>query len=236
MLFHARTRRGYARMLLGKTNPGKPDESPVSADPGPCIALRLPDLGRLCAEDLSFAEIAARRRSIRQYGANSLTLDQVSEFLFRTLHARDGRRPYPSGGGIYPLQAYLAVGRCIGLAPGGYAYDPLRHALVAVADAGTGLDGLLDEAMGTAGVNERPQVLLLLAARYALTARVYGDLAYGLILKEVGAVFQTAMLAATAMGIGSCPLGSGNSLAFAEWMNFDPRVETAVGELMLGSL
>jgi hypothetical protein len=63
---------------------------------------------------------------------------------------------------------------------------------------------------------------------------VYGDLSYSLILKEVGAVFQMAMMAAAAMGLGACPLGCGNSLLFARLARTSPAGEVSVGELMLG--
>jgi SagB-type dehydrogenase family enzyme len=65
---------------------------------------------------------------------------------------------------------------------------------------------------------------------------IYPDVAYSLILKEVGAVFQAAMLAASVMGLAACPLGCGNSLLFAELTGVDPLIESSVGEMMLGSL
>jgi oxazoline/thiazoline dehydrogenase len=85
-------------------------------------------------------------------------------------------------------------------------------------------------------VTDRPQILLVLAARYQMTRHMYGDLSYSLILKEVGAVFQAAMMAAAAMGIGSCALGCGDSIEFSGLLGLNPRVETSVGELILGSL
>ena len=80
----------------------------------------------------------------------ALTSGQLSEFLFRTLHERGGRRPYPSGGACYPLKAYLAVHRCRGIAPGLYAYDPTRHELITVSEPGPGLDRLLADAAAAA--------------------------------------------------------------------------------------
>jgi oxazoline/thiazoline dehydrogenase len=239
LLFHVRTRRGYARALLGKT---AANDSRATATPdtvirqGPPLMLRPPVLAQLLANDPPYALVSERRRSIRRQGSRPLTSDQLSEFLFRTLHERSGRRPYPSGGSCYPLRAYLAVDRCIGLAPGLYAYDPQLHALAAIGEAGSGADQLLTDAAGTAGVTDRPQILLVLAARYQTTRHVYGDLSYSLILKEVGAVFQAAMMASAAMGIGSCALGCGDSIEFSGLLGLDPRVETSVGELILGSL
>jgi hypothetical protein len=43
-------------------------------------------------------------------------------------------------------------------------------------------------------------------------------------------------LAATAMGLGGCPLGTGNAALFAEVTGRDPAAESSVGEFLLGSL
>ncbi len=240
LLFHARTRKGYTRTVLGKTYPG----GVTAAEPAPSatmdgmrrLALEPPDMRRLIAEDPSFAWVAERRKSARRQGTVPLKSGQLSEFLFRTLHEREGRRPYPSGGACYPLKAYLAVHRCLGVAPGLYAYDPTLHELITVGESGPGLDRLLGDAADAANVDQPPQVLLVLASRFGRTQRVYGDLSYSLILKEVGAVFQAAMMTAAVMGLSTCPLGCGNALLFAELLGVNPNTESSVGELMLGSL
>lgn len=240
LLFHARTRAGYARGLRGKIA-AKEDDSVL---PGPYdtasgthrIPLPQPDLRRLLAEDPPHALVAERRRSVRQQGSASLTAAELSEFLFRTLHERDGRRPYPSGGGCYPLKAYVAVHRCLGLAPGLFAYDPIRHELITVGEPGIGLDRLLADAAGAAAIESAPQILVVLTAQYARMQRMYPDIGYNLILKEVGALFQAAMMAAAAMGLGVCPLGCGNTVLFSELAGVDPLIESSVGEMMLGSL
>jgi oxazoline/thiazoline dehydrogenase len=101
---------------------------------------------------------------------------------------------------------------------------------------GPRVDGLLADAAAAANVEQLPQILLVLAARFARTQGVYGDLSYSLILKEVGAVFQAAMMAAAAMGLATCPLGCGDSLQFSELVGVDPLTETSVGEMIVGSL
>ena len=126
--------------------------------------------------------------------------------------------------------------RCLGVAPGLYAYDPILHEILTISERGPGFDRLLADAAGAANVEEPPHILLVLAAQYARTQRVYGDLSYNLILKEVGAVFQVAMMAAAAMGLSTCPLGGGNSLLFSDLVGLNPLTETSVGELMVGSL
>jgi oxazoline/thiazoline dehydrogenase len=240
LLFHARTRTGYARVLIGKTETATkitdPSEAAQTMFSGPRLSLQPPDMSRLFSDDPPYAAVAERRRSSRRQGLTPISLAQLSEFLFRTLCQREGRRPYPSGGACYPLQGYVAVHRCVGVPPGLYAYDPLYHALITLCGLGPGLDRLLADAATAANVDQPPQILLILATRYSRTHRFYGDLSYSLILKEVGAVLQAAMMAAAAMGLGTCPLGCGNSLLFSTIAGLDPLVETSVGELMLGTL
>ncbi|MGZ3470627.1 MAG: SagB family peptide dehydrogenase, partial [Isosphaeraceae bacterium] len=240
LLFHARTRKGYTRIVLGKTYPIRPFEAEpaprATMDGMPRLALEPPDLTRLLTEDPPYAWVSDRRKSVRRQGVVPLTSGQLSEFLFRTLYERGGRRPYPSGGACYPLKAYLAVHRCLGVTPGLYAYDPILHEIITIREPGPDLDRLLADAVGAANVEEPPQILLVLAAQYVRTHRVYGDLSYSLILKEVGAVFQAAMMAAAAMGLSTCPLGVGDSLLFSDLVGLNPLSETSVGELMVGSL
>jgi SagB-type dehydrogenase family enzyme len=240
LYFHARTRNGYTRAPLGKTY----SEEGAAGRSGPgtiagCkgrLSLKAPDLSQLIAKDPPYALVSERRQSLRRQGCAAITSDELSEFLFRTLHERAGRRPYPSGGACYPLRAYLAVHRCRGIAPGLYAYDTAVHELVPLREPEPRLDRLLAGAAAAANVDQPPQILLILAARYWQTRRHYGDLSYSLIMKEVGAVFQVAMMAAAAMGLATCPLGCGDSLLFSELVGVNPLNETSVGELMLGSL
>ena len=239
LLFHACTRTGFTRGLRGKIEAASLSAVQAAGRAGRGgrpIPLVPPDRGRLLAADPPYALVAEQRCSIRQQGTTPLAASQLSEFLFRTLYQRDGRRPYPSGGACYPLHAYVAVQRCLGLAGGLYAYDPARHELSSVSEPGPAVDQLLAQAAGAAAVELPPQILLVLAAQYDRMHGSYPDIAYSLILKEVGAVFQAAMLAASVMGLAACPLGCGNSLLFAELTGVDPLIESSVGEMMLGSL
>jgi SagB-type dehydrogenase family enzyme len=147
----------------------------------------------------------------------------------------DGRRPYPSGGSCYPLNAYVAINRCRGIEAGFYVYSPTRHELLTVRETGPDLEHLLADAAAAANLDRQPQVLVVLAARFDRTSRWYGDLSYSLILKEAGAIFQTAMMAAAAMDLAACPLGCGDSLEFSTLAGVSPLIETSVGEMILGS-
>ncbi len=49
-------------------------------------------------------------------------------------------------------------------------------------------------------------------------------------------MFQAAMMAVAAMGLGTCPLGCGNSLQFSGLAGVNPLIETSVSEMVAGYL
>jgi SagB-type dehydrogenase family enzyme len=239
LIFHTGTRAGYARLLRGKNDEAERKSGELNAGATlhgtHRVSLDQPDLLRLLAEDPPYALVSEQRRSVRRQGSIPLTSAQLSEFLFRTLHQRGGHRPYPSGGACYPLKTYVAVHRCLGIARGLYAYDSVSHGLIAIAEPANGFERLLIDAATAAGIALPPQILVVLGAEYFRTQRIYPDISYSLILKEVGAVFQVAMMAAAAMRLSVCPLGCGNSSLFSQLIGVNPLIESSVGELMLGS-
>jgi len=146
------------------------------------------------------------------------------------------QRPYPSGGALYELEVYAVVEACRGLSPGLYRYDGLGHQLVRRAGRTAEVERLLSDAARSAGVEATgPQILLVLTARLPRVAWKYSCLAYALVLKNVGVVFQTMYLAATAMDLAPCAIGLGDSDLFAQAAGIDYYAETSVGEFLLGS-
>ena len=61
-------------------------------------------------------------------------------------------------------------------------------------------------------------------------------MAYALILKNLGALYATMYLTATAMQLAPCALGGGDSELFCAAAGIDPLEEPPVGEFLLGSL
>lgn len=63
----------------------------------------------------------------------------------------------------------------------------------------------------------------------------YEQIGYALILKDVGVLMQTIYLAATAMGLGVCAQGFGDTAAFVAATGVDERQESSVGSIVIGS-
>ena len=140
----------------------------------------------------------------------------------------------PSGGGSWPLELYVAINECEGLARGFYHYDAGTHALVPIEAPAHQLDALLGEAAFAMGASAPPQVLITIAARFGRSSWKYSSLAYGLILKDVGVLMQTLYLIATEMGLGGCAIGSVNIGSFARITGLEFHVEGPVGQFALG--
>jgi len=243
LLFHARSRYGTHGRGYGATFPFRGRTEPLPANkpamPGEWFDLFVPDLE---APGPPFGAVLERRRTTRRFAADPIHRRQLGEFLYRAARQRsafeeDGieltRRPYPGGGAIYELEIYVSVASCVDLPCGLFHYDARGHRLVKLPAPPELVDALLRRAAASSGSN--PQVLLTMAARFGRMFWKYESIGYATILKDVGALYQTMYLVAEAMGLGACALGGGDSDLLARAAGLDPRVESAVGELLVGT-
>lgn len=249
LLFHSRTRLGRHNNGYGgtfrflETFDPLPALKPLMSDQ--VIVLDRPDLAEIEAQDLPFTTVVEKRKSIPVQGHLPLSKAQLSEFLYRVARVRlviqtergeVSNRPYPSGGAIYELEIYPVVNCCEGLDSGLYHYLPDVHQLCQVSGRTTALESLLELARVIVMGDTQPQILIVLTARFPRISWKYESIAYALVLKHVGILYQSMYLVATAMGLAPCALGSGNSDLFAQAAGIDYLAEGAVGEFILGTL
>jgi SagB-type dehydrogenase family enzyme len=252
LLFHTRSRPGRHDAPVGSTDRflGQIEPLPVAKllASERVLSLPRPDMSYLMRHDCSLTDTLERRRSQRVYGEQPITLQQLGEFLYRTAGARllphhlvdagereRSGRPYPGAGGVFELELYLAVNQCEQLPAGLYYYHPATHQLACLAEPDEQLDALLTSAAEGAGGALIPQVLIIITARFQRLAWHYQSTAYALILKDVGVLFQTMYLVATAMNLAPCAIGTGNSDLCAHLLGTDYYAETSVGEFLVGS-
>ncbi len=248
LLFHTRSRAGRHAYSYGATLVLSDKFKPLPAiKPEPTsnlIDLCQPDLDQLEINDQSFTAILERRQSIRAYAETAVTIEQLGEFLFRVARTKGVEtkgqdehswRPYPSGGARHSLELYPLINNCDGVSAGLYYYAPFSHKLCPISDHNNLTDRLFDAAQRAAGLSRWPPILILISARFQRVSWKYQSVAYALILKEVGALYQTMYLVATAMGLAPCAVGGGNSDLFAEAISTNYYLETSVGEFILGN-
>jgi SagB-type dehydrogenase family enzyme len=246
LLFHTRSTEGRHANPLGGVYPCVGIISPLPAVrpswPGKKI-----DLPKVSATS-AVAKFLRERHSRRSFDdQRPITLAELSQFLdgtARVLSRSDAKldpdegghtvRPYPSAGGVYELELYLAVNRCEGLARGFYHYDAGNHVLAAIGVPTNELETLLAGAEYAMGASAAPQILITIAARFGRVSWKYSSIAYALILKDVGVLVQTLYLIATDMGLGGCAIGIANIDLFAKMTRVELHVEGPVGQFAIG--
>ncbi|MDA1301065.1 MAG: SagB family peptide dehydrogenase [Proteobacteria bacterium] len=246
LLFHSRVRLGRHSQPYGGTYPyvDKFESPPLMRAPlsDEYIELEYPDIDKLRADDLPFTEVLEARASLREQGDPPLNLKQLGEFLYRSARIKTfaepagvSWRPSPGGGAIHELDIYPLISNCDGIEPGLYHYNPRDHFLSRAAQASPMLSTLAQIASITAQMEQPPQVLLLVTARFQRIQIKYQSMGYAVMLKNLGALYQTFYLVATAMGLSPTALGGGHSDLFNQVTGINYYEETTIGEFILNS-
>jgi nitroreductase len=83
------------------------------------------------ASKVSIEQVLLKRRSVRSYKSEPLTLSEISQLLWSAqgLTGLNRYRTAPSAGALYPLEVYLAAGNIMDVDSGIYKYEPHSHAI-----------------------------------------------------------------------------------------------------------
>jgi SagB-type dehydrogenase family enzyme len=152
--------------------------------------------------EMSLEETISRRRSVRDFTEQRLTLEQLSQLLWAAQGITDPRgfRAAPSAGALYPLELYVVS------ADGFYHYRPKGHELVLLVAEDlhqvVWQNGLKQDALRDA------PVVFLICAVYQRTAAKYGQRATRYVRIEAGHAAQNLLLQAVALGLGAVPIGA----------------------------
>ncbi len=155
--------------------------------------------------------VLARRRSVRAYTQESITLSELSQLLWATQGitadvAGHQLRTAPSAGALYPIETYLSVNRVDDLQAGLYHYRVDKHQLELLKEGDFSGDvrrGALDQAMV-----ERAAVVFIQSALFFRSKWKYLQRAYRYVFLDAGHIAQNLSLAAEALGLGSCQIGA----------------------------
>jgi SagB-type dehydrogenase family enzyme len=229
--YHQWSKAGYALASDMLHDWGRQPERYKTYPNAPHIALPEPRGYR----GLSLEEAIETRRSIRDYGAEPLSLEELS----RLLHAaqgitapRRGFRTAPSAGALYPIETYTVVNDVAGLEAGLYHYAVLDHRLERLQA------GNLRGAMTIAGIGQemlgRAQVCFVLSAIFQRLRWKYRERTYRYALLEAGHIGQNLYLSATSMGLGACAVGAFLDDQLNDLLGLDGEEEAALYVISVG--
>jgi SagB-type dehydrogenase family enzyme len=176
-----------------------------------------PDAPRLKLDAPSQAQMSqlfdtiAQRRSVRNFAGTPVTLPQLSQLLWATqgitLREDEARlRAAPSAGGLYPVETYVAINSGDGIGAGLYHYNIEEFSLEKLKGGSVG-PALADACLGQ-------MFMATCAAAFIWTAiykRVmwrYGKRGVRYIFMDAGHIGENLQLAAAALGLGCCAVGS----------------------------
>jgi SagB-type dehydrogenase family enzyme len=114
-------------------------------------------------------------------------------------------RAVPSGGALYPLEVYVLAAHVEDIEEGLYHFVPLRRTLERL--PADDPQARLRSALTYPEVFDGSAVTLLVTAMFWRTRFKYGPRGYRFALLEAGHLMQNLLLVATALGLGSVPIG-----------------------------
>ncbi len=160
--------------------------------------------------NLTVEEAIARRRSVRSYTSESLSLEQIAQLLWAAagLTSNHGQRAAPSAGARYPLEVYLACEQ------GLFHYEVPTHSLIKT-KAGEIRPALATAAHGQTFVAEAA-ISVVFTAIYERTTSRYRERGIRYVHIDVGHAAENVHLQAEALGLSSVPVGAFDDEAVAE--------------------
>jgi SagB-type dehydrogenase family enzyme len=198
---------------------------------------------------LTLENALQRRRSVRRYTGDSITLESLGALLrsaagvtseSRAPLAGGGEaqlafRTVASAGGLYPIDVVVAAMRVSRVPRGVYRYDPSGSQLVPFAG-----EDAVERLLCAFAVREelislrRANALLLLVGQPWRSMRKYGPRGMRFVFIEAGGIAQNVALAATALGLGSVDCASTYDDEIHDALGIDGVFEALVHALVIG--
>ncbi len=190
--------------LISKIEP-MPENSEKNMEKDTTISLSRPEK----EGETSLEEAIEKRRSVRSFSQDSLSLEAVSQILWAAqgiTSKERGLRAAPSAGALYPLTIYVSVRSVERLSPGVYEYLPKEHTLKLIKE-GDVTENIYESALRQEPIMEG-KVTLIIVADYDITRARYGERAERYVYMEAGHVGQNIYLQAETLNIGTVAIGA----------------------------
>lgn len=182
-------------------------------------------------------EALEKRRSIRDYRPEPLSLEELSNLLWATQGITEKAfgpwyRTAPSAGALHPIDTYLVVNRVEGLDPGVYFFNVVEFSLVLKRTgdfAAPIAQAALNQDMGRTAA-----VVFVWVAVIQRSRQKYRQRAYRYIYLDCGHIAQNLYLAATALDLGCCSVAAIFDDEVNDLVGADGQEETAIYLAMVG--
>ncbi len=183
---------------------------------------------------MTVAKAIGQRRSLREYADRPMTSEELAWVVYAAtgITRGDGRRTAPSAGALYPIETYVAVDRVEGIEPGLYHVDVRKQALEPIHIGSVAGDVML-AGLGQGFLRAAP-VVFILTGFFQRSRWKYHERHYRYVCWEAGHIAQNVCLAAEAMGLGACVVGSFLDTTLNALLEVDGREEAALGLIAVG--
>ena len=188
--------------------------------------------------DAPLGAVLTARRTRRAFGGGPF--DLAGPLLYSALAARvlsrnEGawvhERPFPSAGGLYPVEVHIFAQDVAGVPDGIHHYDPRAHELE-LRRAGRFQAALAEVTLDQPVLGDA-QLVLALSAVAARTTWKYGSRGWRYVWLEAGHIAQNVCLVAEALGVAALPVGGFYDAELAKLLQMPPD-ETPLYVIGLG--
>jgi SagB-type dehydrogenase family enzyme len=216
--------------LLAVTIVAASESSSSNADESKSIKLPEPRIDGGIAVERALNE----RRSIRSFGKDGLTLEEVSQLLWAAQGVTDdqeGHRTAPSAMARYPLQVYLLAGNVTGLPTGIYHYSPQGHSLTVIHQGN--IDNYYNAAAGfEAWITTAPAIFVITGDLSSMNT-IPGRDSRRWVYVEAGAAAENLLLEVVSLGLVSTYTAGFDADKTQELLGL-PEGEVTIGVLPVG--
>lgn len=172
-------------------------------------------------------EAISKRRSVRKFGAQPLTLAQLSQLLWSAQGVTNagGHRAVPSAGATYPLELFIVVGEQTveSLKAGIYHYEATTHSLSLHSESDSRLR-LAEASLGQHFIAVCP-LNIVVCAIFPRTSHRYDDRGDRYVHMEAGHVGQNISLQALALGLATVMVGAFIDGKVSEALKLDEQIK-----------
>lgn len=199
-------------------------------------------------EKISMPRVLQKRASAENFSSKPMALSDLSSLLFWSaglIHRNTSanfseathrknlvRRPYPSGGGRFPIELYAVLFRGQDIEPGTYHYNVVRHCLEQLPNA-----SLATMAAAFTGhtelISDAPAAIFLSFVGHRTISK-YGSLGFKLGLLEGGHIGQNLYLVGTALGLAVLATGTVDYEIAHRELGLDEEEETLFYQFLVG--